>query len=182
MFSSWHRIPCFTKYTYKYVRITYVSFPPEFWPEFLSPEFWTKLILPWNDLIPTCVPTESGNAAEFRGFRKMTPSRNRNRNGMHILDWIYVIDQRQCHSLYEPRSAIVPHPRPCRDESNKPRKAETKCICHVQHRGLEEKETPTCRAISQEWHSSSGWIGQARRIKRNKSSASQLDKHRTCEP
>ena len=96
MFSSWHRIPCFTKYTYKYVRITYVFFPPEFWPEFLSPEFWTKLILPWNDLIPTCVPTESGNAAEFRGFRKMTPSRNRNRNGMHILDWIYVIGQRQC--------------------------------------------------------------------------------------
>jgi len=91
-------------------------------------------------LIPTCVPTESVNAAEFRGFRKMTPGRNRNRNGMHILDWIYVIDQRQCHSLYEPRSAIVPHPRPCRDESNKPRKAETKCICHVQHRGLERRK------------------------------------------
>jgi hypothetical protein len=60
------------------VRTYYVSFPLEFRLEFLSPEFWTKLILPWNDLIPTCVPTESGNAAEFRGFRKMTPGRNRN--------------------------------------------------------------------------------------------------------
>jgi len=57
----------------------YVSFPPEFRPEFLSPEFRTKLILPWNDLIPTCVPTESRNAAEFRRFQKMTPGRNRNR-------------------------------------------------------------------------------------------------------
>ena len=51
---------------------------PEIRPKFLSPEYRTKLILPWNDLIPTCVPTESGNAAEFRGFRKMTPGRNRN--------------------------------------------------------------------------------------------------------
>ncbi len=39
-------------------------------PEVLSPEFRTKLILPWNDLIPMCVPTESRNAAEFCGFRK----------------------------------------------------------------------------------------------------------------
>jgi len=51
---------------------------PEIRPKFLSPEFRTKLILPWNDLIPTCVPTESRNAVEFRGFRKMTPGRNRN--------------------------------------------------------------------------------------------------------
>jgi len=51
---------------------------PEIRPEFLSPEFRTKLILPWNDLIPICVPTESGNAAEFRGFWKMTPGMNRN--------------------------------------------------------------------------------------------------------
>jgi len=61
------------------VRTYYVSFPPEFRPEFLSPEFRTKLILPWNDLIPACVSTESRNAAELRGFRKMTPGRNRNR-------------------------------------------------------------------------------------------------------
>ncbi len=61
------------------VRTYYASFPPEFWPEFLSQEFRTKLILPGNDLILTCVPTESGNAAEFCGFRKMTPCRNRNR-------------------------------------------------------------------------------------------------------
>jgi len=60
------------------VRTYYVSFPPEFRPEFLSPEFRTKLILPWNDLILMCVPAESENAAEFRGFRKMTPDRNRN--------------------------------------------------------------------------------------------------------
>ena len=59
------------------VRTYYVSFPPEVRPEFLSLEFWTKLILPGNDLIPTCVPTESGNAAEFRGFRTLTPGRNR---------------------------------------------------------------------------------------------------------
>ena len=56
------------------VRMYYISFPPETRPEFPSPEFWTKLILRWNDLIPT----ESGNAAEFHGFRKMTPGRNRN--------------------------------------------------------------------------------------------------------
>ena len=28
------------------------------------PEFRRKLVLPWNDLIPTCVPPESGNFAE----------------------------------------------------------------------------------------------------------------------
>ena len=39
------------------VHTYYVFFPTEFRPEFLSPEFRTKLILPWNDLIPTCVPT-----------------------------------------------------------------------------------------------------------------------------
>ena len=66
-------------YTDLQVRTYYVSFPTEFQPEFLSPEFWTKLILPWNDLIPTCVPTESRNVAEFLGFQKMTPGRNPNR-------------------------------------------------------------------------------------------------------
>jgi len=60
------------------VRMYYIFFPPEIWLEFLSPEFQTKLILPWNDLIPTCVPIESRNSAEFRGFQKMTPGRNRN--------------------------------------------------------------------------------------------------------
>jgi len=64
---------------YLQVRTYYISFPPEFRPEFLSLEFWTKLILPWNDLIPMCVPAESGNAAEFRGSQKMTPGRNQNR-------------------------------------------------------------------------------------------------------
>jgi len=63
----------------------FVTCGPEFQPEFLSPEFQTKLILPGNDLILTCVPTESGNAAEFHGFRKMRPGRNWNTNGMHIL-------------------------------------------------------------------------------------------------
>jgi hypothetical protein len=59
---------------------SYLQVPmyPEIRPEFLSPELRTKLILPWNDLIPTCVPMESSDAAEFRGFQKMTPSRNRN--------------------------------------------------------------------------------------------------------
>jgi len=61
------------------VRTYYVSFPPEFQPEILTPEFRTKLILPWNDLIPTCVPTESRNAAEFSVFQKMMPGRNWNR-------------------------------------------------------------------------------------------------------
>ena len=58
---------------------------PEIRPEFLSPEFQTKLILPWNDLILTFVLTESRNAAKFRGFRKMTPGRNRNKKRIHIL-------------------------------------------------------------------------------------------------
>ena len=40
--------------------------------------FWTKLILPWNDLIPTCVPRNWRNSVEVRGFRKMRPGRNRN--------------------------------------------------------------------------------------------------------
>ena len=91
---------------YLQVRTYYVSFPPEFRPEFLSPEFRTKLILPWNDLIPTCVPTESGNAAEFRGFRKMRPGRNRNtkrnahpRTGEHL------------HSLSSDHHCAHPHGR-----------------------------------------------------------------------
>jgi hypothetical protein len=50
------------------------SFPPEF----LSPEFRTKLILPWNDLIPTCVLRNWRNSAEFHGFQKLRPGRNRN--------------------------------------------------------------------------------------------------------
>jgi hypothetical protein len=40
--------------------------------------FRNKLILPWNDLIPTCVPRNRKSSAEFRGFRKMRPVRNRN--------------------------------------------------------------------------------------------------------
>jgi len=31
-----------------------------------DPEFWSKLILPWNDLIPTCVPPEP------RKFRRIS--------------------------------------------------------------------------------------------------------------
>ena len=40
--------------------------------------FRNKLILPWNDLIRTCVPQNSVDSAEKRGFRKMRPGRNRN--------------------------------------------------------------------------------------------------------
>jgi hypothetical protein len=40
---------------------TWHRMPPEFRSEFLSPEFRTKLILPWNDLIPTCVPRNFRN-------------------------------------------------------------------------------------------------------------------------
>jgi hypothetical protein len=43
-----------------------------------GPEFWSKLILPWNDLIPMCVPPESGNSAENPEFRKMRTGINRN--------------------------------------------------------------------------------------------------------
>jgi uncharacterized membrane protein YgcG len=46
-----------------------VSFPPE---------FRSNLILPWNDLIPMCVPPESGNSAENPEFRKMRTGINRN--------------------------------------------------------------------------------------------------------
>jgi hypothetical protein len=40
--------------------------------------FRNKLILPWNDLIPTSVPQNSADSAEKSGFRKMGPGRNRN--------------------------------------------------------------------------------------------------------
>jgi hypothetical protein len=46
----------------------------------LDPEFRSKLILPWNDLIPTCVPPEPGNFAEYPEFRKMRTGINRNTN------------------------------------------------------------------------------------------------------
>ncbi len=62
---------------------TWHRMPPEFRPEFLSleflsPEFRTKLILPWNDLIPMCVPRNSGNSADYPEFRKMRTRINRN--------------------------------------------------------------------------------------------------------
>ena len=44
------------------------------------PEFRSKLILPWNDLIPTCVPPEPGNSAEYPEFQKMRTGINRNTN------------------------------------------------------------------------------------------------------
>jgi hypothetical protein len=40
--------------------------------------FRNKLILPWNDLISTSVQRNWKLSAEFRGFRKMRPFRNRN--------------------------------------------------------------------------------------------------------
>ena len=46
-----------------------------------DPEFRSKVILPWecwNDLIPMCVPPESGNSAENQEFRKMRTGINRN--------------------------------------------------------------------------------------------------------
>ena len=65
---AWHGTPC------------HGSFPPEFRPEFRIPlDSRTKLILSWNDLIPTCVPRNQQNSAEFRRFRKMRPVRNRNK-------------------------------------------------------------------------------------------------------
>ena len=42
-----------------------------------DPEFRSKLILPWNDLIMMCVPPESGNSAENPEFRKMRTGINR---------------------------------------------------------------------------------------------------------
>ena len=63
---TWHRIPC------------QGSFPSEF-----RPEFWIPVILPWNDLIPTCVPRNSADSVEFPEFQKM---RTGIKNGMHILD------------------------------------------------------------------------------------------------
>ena len=43
-----------------------------------DPEFWSKLILPWNDLIPTCVPRNSKNSAKYPKFRKMRTGINWN--------------------------------------------------------------------------------------------------------
>ena len=45
-----------------------------------DPEFRSNLILPGNDLIPTCVPPEHGNSAEYPEFRKMRTGINRNTN------------------------------------------------------------------------------------------------------
>ena len=41
---------------------------PEIRPEFLSPEFRSKLILPWDDLIPTCVPPEPRKFQRISGI------------------------------------------------------------------------------------------------------------------
>jgi hypothetical protein len=41
--------------------------------------FQNKLILPWNGLIPMCVPRNSADSAGKNEFRKMRPGRNRNR-------------------------------------------------------------------------------------------------------
>ncbi len=41
--------------------------------------FRNKLILPWNDLIPTCVPWNFAYSAEKNGFEKVRPGSNRNR-------------------------------------------------------------------------------------------------------
>jgi hypothetical protein len=41
-------------------------------------EFRGILILPWNDLIPTCVPRNSRNSAEYPEFWKMRTRINRN--------------------------------------------------------------------------------------------------------
>ena len=51
-----------------------------------GPEFRSKLILPWNDLIPMCVPPES----EIPQFRKMRTGINRNtsRNAQPSLQYI----------------------------------------------------------------------------------------------
>ena len=43
-----------------------------------DPEFRSKLILPWNHLIPACVPRNSGNSADYPEFRNMMTGRNRN--------------------------------------------------------------------------------------------------------
>ena len=45
-----------------------------------DPEFRSKLILPWNDLIPMCFPPEPGNSAEYPEFRKMRTGINQNTN------------------------------------------------------------------------------------------------------
>jgi hypothetical protein len=37
-----------------------------------------RRFLPWNDLIPTCVPRNSADSAEKSGFQKMRPSRSWN--------------------------------------------------------------------------------------------------------
>jgi hypothetical protein len=46
---------------------------------FVTESFRSKLILPWNHLIPTCVPRNSGNSVEYPEFQKMRTGRNRNK-------------------------------------------------------------------------------------------------------
>ena len=41
--------------------------------------FRNKFILPWNDLIPTCIPQNPKSSTETGGFQKMRPGRNRNK-------------------------------------------------------------------------------------------------------
>ena len=52
-----------------------------------------KIILPWNDLILMCVPRNLKLSAETRGFRKIRPGRNRNKQRntqprLPAIDWL----------------------------------------------------------------------------------------------
>ena len=44
----------------------------------LDPKFRSKLIFPWNHLIPTCVPRNSKNSTDYPEFRNMWTGRNQN--------------------------------------------------------------------------------------------------------
>ena len=67
--------------------------------------FRNELILPWNDLIPMCVPWNSAESAELRRFRKMRPVRNQNtkRNAHPRVGIVQVI--RQTTTQFPPQTS-----------------------------------------------------------------------------
>ena len=89
---TWHRILFFLlNVRYMWHRIHQVKGPSlrNSRSGIPDPEFRSKLILPWNDLIPMCVPPESGNSAANPEFRKMRTGINWNtgRNAQPSPQW-----------------------------------------------------------------------------------------------
>jgi hypothetical protein len=74
-------------------------------PSLWNSGFRNKLILPWNDFIPMCVPQNFADSTEFHGFRKMRPGRNQNtkRNAHPRVGIVQVI--RQTTTQFPPQTS-----------------------------------------------------------------------------